>query len=889
MSWLQRLFRRDRLERELDAELRDHFDRLVADYRAQGHSDAEARRRARMEFGGDDQIKEACRDARGTRWVDETLQDLRYGFRGFRRSPGFTTVAILTLAIGIGAALAVFNLVDAVLMRPLPVPGAPELVTLSRWIGNNSSESFSYPQVRELAERGDLFAGLSGIGVGTVYVGPPDELQPAGAVWVSGGYFSTLAITPFAGRLLTAADDEPGAAPAAVISYGFWRRRFGGDRDVVGRTLTIEGQAVPIAGITPPGFDGAVIGQPADVTLALHAMAVLQPETGAEGWTTADARWLLVLARPVPGMSREQLQSGIDVVWPAVLDHTTPPRVKGEARKRALSMTLSVEPGYAGVSRLRGDLRSPLVAGMALVSLVLLIACVNVANLLLARSAGRAREVSMRLALGAGRARIIRQRLIESLLLATAGTVLGVLVGWLGSAGLVQLIAQRISGPDGELLALNIDPNWRLLLVCVMVVAGTTIMFGLLPAVRASRADAAAVASSTRVAVSHTRFATVLIVAQVSLSLLLVIGAGLFARSVQNLRNIDRGFAPGNVLLAGYDPRRLELAPPDLLAFGTAVLETVSTLPGVGAASLAAITPLEGGGMSTPMAVNGVSTGEVEVYFNVVAPRFFQIVGTPIVAGRDLTMHDDLTAPAVTVVNEAFARAFVSGSSPLGQRVAYPGAKREMEIVGVVKDAVYETLRAAPPPTIYMSYLQSRGRPMTIVVDATAPMREVAAAIRRTIQPRVPAAPMRIRTFASQIENSRSLFEARLMRMLTSIFGAIALGLAAIGLYGLMSYNVALRTREIGVRLALGARPARVMRMVVGSALRTVVIGVIAGLPLAWMASRLITRMVFGVTPTDPLTITAAVTVLVGVGLASAALPARRAATVDPVASIHVE
>jgi putative ABC transport system permease protein len=889
MSWLQRLFKRDRLERELDAELRDHFDRLVADYKAAGKSDAEARRLARLEFGGDDSVKEACRDARGTRWVEESIQDARYGIRGFRKNPGFACVAIVTLAIGIGASLAIFSVVDALLLRPLPVPHARELVTLSRWLGDNYSESFSYPQVRELADRRDVFASLCGIGTETVYVGPPDDLQPAGVAWVSGGYFETLGLTPVAGRLLNPSDDERGAAPAVVISHGFWQRRFGGDRNVIGTTLTIDGQAVPIAGITPPGFNGAAIGESADLTLAINAKAVVQPETEEEGWTTADARWLLLLARPAADIPEGQLQSRVDVIWPAVLEHTTPARVTGDARKRAMSMTLRVDPGQAGASRLRRELRSPLVVGMALVMVVLLIACVNVANLLLARGAGRAREVSMRLALGAGRGRIIRQRLIESALLAAAGTALGVLAGWSGSTGLVQLIAERAAGPDASLLAIDVDPNWRLLIVSVAVMAAATILFGLLPALRASHATTGALAGSTRVAESRTRFATALIVAQVALSLLLVIAAGLFTRSVHNLRTIDRGFTPGNVLLADYDPRRAVSDMSELLAFNTSVLDSVRSLPGVGAASLAAMTPLQGGGMSTPMKVNGESTEPKEIYFNVVAPRFFEILDTPLIAGRDLSPGDDLNAPAVTVVNEAFVRTYLTGASPLGQRVAFPDAPREMEIVGVVKDAVYETLRAPAPPTIYMSYVQARPRPMTLVVDATAPVSDVAAAVRRAIQPRVPAAPMRIRTFASQIENSRAMFEARLMRMLTAIFGAIALALAAIGLYGLMSYNVALRTREIGVRLALGARPARVMRMIVGSALRMVAIGVIAGLPIAWFASRLITRLVFGVTPTDPATIAAAIAILATVGLASAALPARRAATVDPVASIHVE
>jgi putative ABC transport system permease protein len=887
MTWWRRVISRNRLESQLDAELRDHFDRLVGDFIAGGHSESEARRLARLEFGGLDQVKEACRDARGTRWVDDTAQDVRYGLRGFRKNPGFTIVAVVTLAIGVGASLAIFNVVDALLLRPLPVPHASELVTFSRWIGKSSGESFSYPQIRELASNRELFASLCGIGTETLFVGAPDELEPAGGAWVSGGYFDTLGIVPFAGRLLQPDDDEPGAAAVAVISHAYWQRRFGGDRNVIGRPLIIEGRPVPIAGITPPGFNGAVIGAAADITLAINAKAVVQPESKDDGWNTNDARWLLLLARPASGMSRDQLQARIDVVWAGLLERSLSKNISDAQRQRTLSMTLRVEPGTTGVSRLRRDLRTPLVVAMSLVMLVLLIACVNVANLLLARGAGRAREVALRLAIGAGRARIVRQRLVESLMLAAAGTAAGVVMASFASAGLVALIAQRVGGPDASIMALDIAPNWRLLVVCAIAVVSTTVVFGLVPAMRASNAAPGAVANSSRIAESQTRFGAALIVAQVSLSLLLVIGAGLFTRSLHHLRTLDRGFEPGNVLLANYDPRRLGTDSAQLIAFNTSVLDSVASLPGVGAASMAAITPLQGGGMSTPMHVNGVSSGLEEIYFNVISPRFFDIVGTPLLSGRDLSLSDDQNAPPVTVVNEAFVRTYLTGVPALGQRVRFPTAKRDMEIVGVVKDAVYETLRAAPPPTIYMSYLQSRGRPMTIVVDATAPMADVTAAIRGAIQPRVPSAPMRFRTLAWQIENS--LFEARLMRLLTAIFGALALALAAIGLYGLMSYSVALRTREIGVRLALGARPARLVGMVMGSALRMVSVGVMIGLPLAWMASRLIARMIFGVRSTDPMTIAAAIAILGSAGLAAAAIPARRAAAVDPVTSIQVE
>ena len=886
MTWWRRWIHRARLEDQLDAEVRDHFERLVVEFQERGASVNDARRLARLEFGGLDQVKEACRDVRGTRWLEETAQDIRHGVRGFLKTPGFTFIAVLTLALGIGANLTVFNVLEALLLRPLPVANAPQLVTLSRWVENTSNgEHFSYPQIRDLADRTDLFASLCGIGSGTMFTGPPDALEPVGAAFVSGKYFDTLGLSPFAGRLLSAADDQPGAAPAVVITHTYWLRRFAGDPSIVGSTMLLEGRQVPIVGVTPPGFEGATIGERADVTLAIHARPRLQPE--ADGSTSADQRWLRVLALPALQLTRDELQARLDVGWRQLLEATTPANLAADARRRALSMTLTVENGANGTSRLRGLMRTPLTVAYALVTLVLLIACVNVANLLLARGATRAREIAVRLAIGAGRGRIIRQLTVESALLAVAGTAVGVWIAWFGSDAIAQVMTARRVGADASVAALEVAANWRVLGVTVAMAVATTLFFGLVPAWRASSTSPGAVANTGKVAESHRRLASAFIVAQVSLSLILVIGAGLFMRTLYNLRTLDRGFTAGNVLLASFDARRAGLSPAELPAFNQSVLGTVDALPGVGVASIAAITPLQGGGMSTPMTVNGVSTGRADIYFNVIGPRFFEIIGTPLIAGRDVKSGDDASAPAVVVVNETFVRRHLAEGTPLGQRVLMPFADREMQIVGVVKDAVYESLRAAPPPTIYIPYLQTRGRPMTLVIDARGPLTDVAATVRAAIQPRVPATPMRMRSFAAQIENS--LFQARLMRSLTAIFSGLALLLAAVGLYGLMSYTVATRTREIGVRLALGARPARVWRMVLGNALRMVVIGIIAGLPLALLASRLVASMVFGLTPTDAVTIAAAVGVLTLVGAASAALPARRAATLNPVTAIRVE
>ena len=467
MTWWHRVISRNRLENELDAELREHFDRLVADFKARGSSEAEALRRARLEFGGIDQVKEACRDERGTRWVDETFQDIRYGLRGFRKQPGFTAVAVLTLAVGLGANLTVFTMVDALLLRPLPVPGASSLVTLTRWLQGNSSEHFSYPQVVALSDRTELFSSVAGVGSGTVQVGPPEAVEPAGAAWVSGHYYNTLQLTPAAGRLLTAADDQPGAAPAAVISYDYWMRRFGGVAEAIGEPALIEGQSVPIVGVTPRGFIGATVGERADITMAMNALTVLQPENDR---LSIDSRWIRILARPAVSLSRQQLQSRLDVAWPPILDATTRPNMSPESRKRALSMTLTVDDGSKGTSTLRRDPRSA-DCRLALVTLVLVIACVNVANLLLARGATRRADVA------AARdrcwtGRIIRQLLVESARLRPQAL-------WRPASRGPELRARepdeaRAAGPDGR-IAFSTSPRTCGSMVAVVAVIVTTL------------------------------------------------------------------------------------------------------------------------------------------------------------------------------------------------------------------------------------------------------------------------------------------------------------------------------------------------------------------------------------------------------------------------------
>jgi predicted permease len=888
MTWWSRVVRRDRVEAQLDAELRDHLERQVADYIAQGMSEADARRRARLEFGGLDQIKELCRDARGTRLVEEVWQDVGYAARLFRKNPGFTAVAVLTLALGIGANMSVFSLIDALLLRPLPVRTPHTLVAL--WQVPHA-EHFSYPQVQHFAEQPDLFSALCAFGTDVLSVGEPEAIEPTSAAWVTGNFYEVLGVRPALGRVLNPQDDAPGAAPVAVLTDAYWTRKFNRDPRIVGRTITIAGVPVVVIGITRPKFFGAVIGEAVDVTLPVNMRAQLQPDSG---FLDDGARWLRVLARPQQGLTRDELTARLGVIWTRRMQATVPPTLAADVRNRMLSSTLTVVSGATGASSLRRTFRLPLVVAMALVLLVLLIACVNVANLLLARGATREREMALRLAVGAGRARLARQMLTESALLAIAGATLGLLFGSVGSTALINLITTVPSGPDSlGTLVLDLSFDWRMFAFTAGVVVLTTLLFGAAPAIRSAHSQPLAAINSggNRITDSRRRAASLLITAQVALSVLVLVCAGLFARTLHNLRNVDRGFSHDGIVVADVDARRAGFKGEELAAFNRELLEYAERLPGVGIASVASITPLRGGGMSNAISINGQLPTDDEVYFNNVGPRYFAALQTPVVAGREFISQDNAAAAQVAIVNEAFARTFMRGD-PIGQFVTPAGSDVQRQIVGVVRDAVYETLRVAPPPTVYIPFFQTGGRSggdigAALVIYAPQSIDEAAAAIRRFVIAKLSGNPPRIRTMTAQLE--RSVARERLIATLAATFGLLALSLAAIGLYGVLAYWVVRRTQEIGVRLALGAPRSTVLGMVVQDALRMIALGVIIGVPAAWALGRLIRSLLFGLTPSDTLTFVGAVSVLVITSLVAAWVPARRAMRVNPVVALRYE
>jgi putative ABC transport system permease protein len=871
MSWIKRLsatIRSRRVDHDLDEEVRFHIERRTDELIAQGVAAEEARREAERRFGNRTLLKERARDRDVFVWLETAVQDIRYALRTLRRNPGFAATAILSLALGIGANTAIFSLIDALLLRWLPVRDPQQLVEVMTFQNGKRSDSFSYPVVRALADQKQIFSGLCGFS-GTIFnTGPRDAVERTPGAWVSGEYYETLGLRPAIGRLLRRDDDQPGAVPVAVITDEYWQRKFSRDPQAVGRAILVEGVPVIVAGVSPAGFSGANVGEIADITLPLAANTQLFPEM--TGRLTAGPEWLRILARPQPGVSMNQAKAGLAVIWPQLANVAVTPRMAAARRKALLTSTLDVIPGGTGWTTLRSQFRRPLLVLMALVGMVLLIACANVANLLLARAQARQREIAVRLAIGASPARLIRQLLTESLLLASFGAAVAVAFAWFASRLLVQLLSTWSNA-----IALDLTPDWRVFAFAAALAIGTGILFGIVPALRAT-----AVRPSFR-----TRFNSMLVAAQVAVSFVMLIGAGLFVRTFENLDHVDPGFRHEGVLLVSGDVHRA--VTPAGTAFYLDLLQQIEGLPGVVSASLASNTPLSGGIWTDRVAIDNQPPSGETAHINSVAPRFFETMRTPLVAGRDFTNRDDPSAPSVAIVNEAFVRRWFLDGHSIGRLVSAGSSLADMQIVGVVKDAISQTLREPPPPAVYVPIFQRQTEFPTFVVYASGSLTRVASELRRQLQSDLPNTAIEIHTLTSQVE--AALVQERLMATLAGAFGALALILAAVGLYGLIAYTVARRTSELGIRIALGAGHGNVMWLVIEGALRLLGFGLLLGLPAAWAASRLVTTMLWGLNTNDPATIGAAVGLLTLAGLLAGWVPARRAARIDPMASLRCE
>ncbi len=884
----------DDFAREIEAHVALEAERLVAE----GHDPASARTAALKKFGNVTKARERFHESHRNMWLEDLRKDVALALRSMRRNPGFATAAILTLALGIGANAAIFSLTDQVLLRPLPVPRPHELVLLDSpgmYQGSTrGQQTFSEPMFRGL--RGASAPVLSGMfarfGTGAS-VSTDGDAARVRIEAVSGDYFRTLGIGPAIGRVLGPDDDRtPDAHPVVVLSHAYWQSRFGGDPGVVGRGLRVNGFPMTIVGVAAPGFNGFDLGRPSDLFAPLMMDSALTPTwKGLNDWRE---RWLHVSGRLRPGVTPERVAAVLDVTYRRLLAEdfkTVRVRFSPEERAEFLGKPLEVLPGAKGRSQLRTDFSTPLLALMGMVAVVLLLACVNVANLMMARASTQQQELAVRQALGAGRFRLVRQRLTESLVLASAGTLTGLLIASSTTRLLIGMLPE-----DAGASALSAAIDLRVIGFAMALAVVTALGFGLLPALRATGSRAAALRPGTGRVLGggkQARLLRVLVVAQIALSLLLVAGAGLFARSLYNLRSIEPGFATGHLLQLRITAALNGYAGPQALLLASRLRQELTAIAGVTAASVATVPAMMNGFGFQTVRVQGYdpATGEdMNSMINSVGPGYLATLGVPLLQGRDFTDSDVDGGQRVAIVNETMANRFWKGESPIGRRFSRQSETGvEIEVVGVVRDSRFANLRDEVTMSYYIPLTQSGPlNGLTFYVRHRATDAAIVPAVRQAVtrvDPRLPVYDFR--TMESQI--AESMYIERLVSSLSALFGLLALGLAAVGLYGVMSHAVAQRRREIGIRMALGAERMSVLWNVLRQVLVLAVAGVVLGLPAALGAGQLIESLLFGLAPRDPATIAAAAAVLIAVAALAGYIPAMRAMRVDPVIALRDE
>ncbi len=893
MTW-----RRNR-DNELDEEVRSHLTMAARDRIERGEDPAAAAAGARREFGNVLTVKEVTRETWGWMWVERLGQDLRYAVRLLRRNPGFTLVAILSLALGIGANTAIFEVIDAIRLRTLPVPNPSELAEI-RLVepvgvrGNQSSwhATLSHPIWEQIRARQQGFSGVFATGAETFNLASGGESRNVPGIWVTADYFRLLGVRAAAGRLIDAADDHRGCAPHAVLSYPFWQREYGGDRLVIGRTISVESKAVEIIGVAQSGFFGLEVGRSFDIALPVCAEPIVHGGTGR--LESGTDWWLMVVGRLKPGWTLASATAQLKSISTELFRTTLPKNYPAISVQPYLKLQLGAFDAGAGISWVREEYSRSLWLLLGLAAVVLVIACANLANLLLARGSARQREFAVRLGVGASRGRIVRQLLTESLLLSAAGAACGVLLAGLLSSTLVSFIKAA-----DQTLVLDMGVDWRVLGFTGALAVLTCVLFGVAPALRATRVSVDSVLRGAGRSNSATRersgLRRALVVCQVALSLVLLVGALLFARSLRNLLTLDPGFRSAGVLIARIDVRALQLPLEARRQTRLDLIDRVRALPGVQSAAHAAIVPLSGNGWGNDVWTDeGGSRRKANAAFNSVSRGYFATLDAPLLAGRDFDPAIDTPqSPLVAIVNETFAREVFNGTNPVGHHFTVestPGTpERTFEVVGYAKDAKYMELREAVMAGAFLADSQEArgGQAAQIVMRTALPPDTVAGEITRMLADLNPRIGVKYTVMDAQIADT--LLRERLTAALSGFFGGLAALLTLVGLYGVIAFTVARRTNEIGIRMALGASHRAVMSLILREAGTLVVLGLAAGLVLAVLTARLAATLLFGLEPNDPLTLGVAAASLAAVAMAASYMPARSASRIEPVQALRIE
>jgi len=895
-EWIHRLLgtlRLGRREADLQEELRLHVELAAEDAQRRGEAGQDAMRAARLRSGSSLGALDALRDQRGFSWIDELRRDLRHGLRTLRRSPSFTAVALLTLALGIGANAAIYQLLDAVRLRTLPVDNPAELVILelvdaTKWNGRRTSPYpvLSNPVWEQLRERRDLFSGL--LAWSNVDLRLDRDIGPrlARGLLVSGDFFSVLGVGAHLGRTLTASDDRPGCGiPGVVVSYGFWQQYLGGDPAVVGRTLSLNSRRVDVIGVAAPGFSGLEVGRSFDVAAPICSQASLGGESSwLAGGTVA---WLTVMGRMPANLSLAAMNSQLEAASGAFFEATLPPDYPRDFVKGYLAFRLRATPAANGVSTLRRRYADPLLILQLTTGLVLFVACTNLANLVLARASAREREFAVRLAVGGSWGRLVRQLMVENGLIAVGGAIVGLACAVALSRVLVGLL--------GAELSLDLPVDMRLMGLMLGLASLTCLTFGLIPAWRASRVAAVDAMKANMRTASATREGTGLrrglVVAQVACSLVLLFGGLLFTGTLRNLMAVDIGLNAQNLTVTRLDFSRMALSPTSRTATIADALQKIRQISDVVAAAEVRHVPL--GDTGTSMIAWSDAAGapaKSGVRVNAMSPGGLKTLGMPLIAGREFDSRDASTAPKVAIVNRVFARRVGVGDSPVGQYFrgqTSPTATDTFQIVGLVPDSKYFTLREDPLPIAFVPMAQiTDPRPFTdVMVRSPLSVAQISSAVARSVEAVSPSIDADTRAFESSIRGR--LMTERFMAILSGLFAVLAALIAAIGLYGVMSYLVLRRTNEIGVRMALGARRSDVVTIVLGEAGALVTIGLAIGAAVSMAAAGSVRALVFGLEPHNPLIISLACGLLAVTGIAASYLPARRAANLPPLKALR--